>query len=219
VGSSRTIEADVRIIGATNADLPALCREGLFKADLLDRLSFEVLFLPPLRSRREDILLLARHFAGRMARETGREEAPVFSPRAEASLLEHPWPGNIRELKNAVERAVYLCDGGEIGDLNLDPFRNPYGPPPETEEGREISAGRPPLPAGETFRQESEDPEDLLPADLSGFLPARENLEREYLSRALKEARHNRKLAARLLGISYEQFRGFLRRYGDRLEG
>ena len=61
-------------------------------------LSFEVLFLPPLRNRREDILLLARHFAGRMARETGREEAPVFSPRAEASLLEHPWPGNIREL-------------------------------------------------------------------------------------------------------------------------
>jgi psp operon transcriptional activator len=127
VGGTQTLEANVRIIGATNADLGELCAQGRFKQDLLDRLSFEVLFLPPLRSRREDILLLAEHFAARMAREL-KTAVPVFSKTAVRQLLEYPWPGNIRELKNTVERAVYRCEGSEITGLSLDPFINPFAP-------------------------------------------------------------------------------------------
>ncbi len=93
VGSSTPIQADVRIIGATNADLPAMAEQGRFKRDLLDRLSFEVLFLPPLREREGDILLLARHFAARMAFEMGRQEVPQFSEDALVALERYQWPG------------------------------------------------------------------------------------------------------------------------------
>ncbi|MGD2014696.1 MAG: sigma 54-interacting transcriptional regulator, partial [Desulfobacterales bacterium] len=107
VGSSESIEVDVRIIAATNADVKALVAKNLFKQDLLDRLSFEVLMVPPMRERKEDILLLVNHFAGRMAVELGWTEIPQFSPEAVRALEEYQWPGNVRELKNVVERAVY----------------------------------------------------------------------------------------------------------------
>ena len=110
VGNSRPIEVDVRIVCATNADLVAMAERGQFKRDLLDRLSFEVLFLPPLRLRHGDILLLAGHFAARMAYELGLSEEMTFSPEAAAALETHPWSGNIRELKNVVERAVYKAE-------------------------------------------------------------------------------------------------------------
>ena len=110
VGSSQPISVNVRTIGATNADLPTLMAEGKFKRDLLDRLSFEVLFLPPLRERKEDIMLLANHFAARMSYEMGREEVPEFSDEAVDALEGYTWPGNVRELKNVVERAVYRSD-------------------------------------------------------------------------------------------------------------
>ena len=128
VGSSQPIAVDVRIIGATNADLKALAAEGKFKPDLLDRLSFEVLFLPPLRERREDIFLLANHFAVRMAFELGKEDVPQFSDTALALLDSYAWPGNIRELKNVVERAVYRAANPVIheSDIVLDPFQSPY---------------------------------------------------------------------------------------------
>jgi psp operon transcriptional activator len=106
VGSTESITVDVRIIAATNANLPALAAEGRFKLDLLDRLSFEVLFLPPLRERQGDIQLLTNHFAAQMAHELGRTAIPEFSDDAIDSLESYPWPGNIRELKNAVEGAV-----------------------------------------------------------------------------------------------------------------
>lgn len=114
VGSSLSVEVDVRIIGATNADLGALAERGDFKPDLLDRLSFEVLFLPPLRERDEDIMLLAGHFANRMAFELGREALPAFAPSAVSALEEYEWRGNVRELKNVVERAVILRRGPAI---------------------------------------------------------------------------------------------------------
>ena len=105
---------DVRLIAATNVDLRALAREGRFRHDLLDRLSFEVITLPPLRKRREDILLLANHFARRMAAELGRETAPLFSEGAVRTLLDYAWPGNVRELKNVVERLAILTGEAEV---------------------------------------------------------------------------------------------------------
>jgi len=147
VGGSVSVEVDVRIIGATNADLPALAEKGRFKRDLIDRLSFEVLFLPPLRERRGDILLLAYHFAQRMAYELERDAAPEFSAAARQQLEDHPWPGNVRELKNAVERAVYRSDTSVIDTIELDPFRSPYGagaPSGATAPAGTSPASRPP---------------------------------------------------------------------------
>ena len=118
VGSSESIEVDVRIIAATNADVKALAARNMFKEDLLDRLSFEVLVVPPLRERGEDIMLLTNYFAGRMAVELEREEIPQFQPGCSARALEvHPWPGNVRELKNVVERAVYRSQSTTISEI------------------------------------------------------------------------------------------------------
>src|SRR4030043_409450 len=96
VGSPERVDVDVRIVAATHADLEALVEQGRFKRDLLDRLSFEVLNLPPLRERKEDIVLLANHFAVRMAHELEREEVPRFGDDALKALEGYTWPGNVR---------------------------------------------------------------------------------------------------------------------------
>ena len=113
VGGNDTILTDVRIIGATNEDLPALAGQGKFRADLLDRLAFDVITLPPLRERTEDILPLATHFAVKMSGELGLELFQGFSEPALDLLMEYDWPGNVRELKNVIERAVYTALGND----------------------------------------------------------------------------------------------------------
>ncbi len=193
VGSSVTHEVDVRIIGATNTDLPQLCKEGKFKEDLLDRLSFEVLFLPPLRERAEDIMLLANYFSSKMALECGKAEMPRFSKQVEASLMAYSWPGNVRELKNVVERAVYRSDTTNIQEVQFDPFANPYG-----EQKQELTA-----------------PTQEL--DLTRYEKAREELELSYLQTALTRGEGNQKEAAKLLNLTYDQFRGLYRKYKDQL--
>jgi len=107
IGASKPIKVDVRIVAATNEHLPKLVEEGRFRADLLDRLCFEVITLPPLRHRESDIPVLADHFARRMALELEWDRWPGFSERAMEQMQNYPWPGNVRELRNAVERAVY----------------------------------------------------------------------------------------------------------------
>ena len=199
VGSSESVEVDVRIIAATNADLSDLARKNLFKQDLLDRLSFEVLFLPPLRERKEDIALLAGHFAGRMALELGWIETPIFSQEALRTLENHAWPGNIRELKNVVERAVYRSDSAIISDVELRPFDSPFE--------QLLPSTRPASP-----RDKMETPgSKALPR-----LPLKAavwELKRTMLETALHKAKYNQKNAARLLGLSYHQFRGLYRQY------
>ena len=199
VGSSDSIEVDVRIIAATNADLAGLVEAGRFKQDLLDRLSFEVLFLPPLRSRGEDILILAEHFAARMAFELGRDTLPTFSVRALAALRAYAWPGNIRELKNVVERAVYRSETSTITTVVFDPFKYPF----------ELKASDGSAPA---IRPETEEP--VKPADaLKPFKTAIEELKIKLLKDALQEAHFNQKKAAAKMGLTYDQFRGLYRRY------
>ena len=102
IGSSRPVRVDVRIVAATNEDLPRLAKEGRFRADLLDRLSFEVITLPPLRVREGDIPVLADYFGRRMAAEIGWENWPGFAEHVSRELEEYPWPGNVRELRNVV---------------------------------------------------------------------------------------------------------------------
>jgi len=216
VGGSQPIRVDVRIIGATNADLPQLAEEGKFKRDLLDRLSFEVLFLPPLRHRREDIALLARHFAARMALELGWREVPDFTPAAMDALEAYPWPGNIRELKNVVERAVYASGGAAIEAVTFDPFKVGW------EKGDMD-------PRSAALRGASAmDLETAVPSGSGGAAgPVRfplsleeavRELELGALRGALAEAKYHQGEAAKLLGMTYHQFRGLYRKHKDAVE-
>lgn len=214
VGGSELVQVNVRILGATNADLPAMARAGEFKVDLLDRLAFEVLNMPPLRERAGDILLLARHFAARMALELGWNEAPRFSEESEALLERYRWPGNIRELKHAVERAVYRSGGaGEITSIELDPFRQGLGPvtPADRSEDR-IAHGA---------SAESPDPSPVCPAFKLGEKPlpdAIRELEIEALRQALQATRFHQGSAAKRLGMTYHQFRSLFRKHRDLIE-
>jgi psp operon transcriptional activator len=201
VGSSESIEVDVRIIAATNADVKALALENKFKQDLLDRLSFEVLIVPPLRERGEDILLLANYFAGRMAVELGRREIPQFSSEAVRSMESHYWPGNVRELKNVVERAVYRSDSTLIAEIVFDPFSSPYPSKPPEVQRRAVNEG-----AGKT----SPGLDDLMSKPMKEALW---ELKVRMLERALTRAKFNQKKAAQLLGLTYHQFRGLYRQY------
>jgi DNA-binding NtrC family response regulator len=125
VGSSRTRQVDVRIVSATNADLNAEVVAGHFRADLQFRLNTIEIHLPPLRDRREDIPQLASHFLGKHAQRY-RKQLAAFDPAAMQALLDHPWPGNIRELDHAVERAVLMAQGDTVkaGDLGLRQSRD-----------------------------------------------------------------------------------------------
>ena len=198
VGGNETVQVDVRLIGATNADLPALARSGRFRPDLLDRLAFDVVQVPPLRDRRDDIMLLAHHFARRMASELGRTGFAGFTRRAETDLLAHGWPGNVRELRNAVERSVARSERPDraLDAVVLDPFAARAGSAPV--------APSPPSVAGEA----------VLPGAGGDFLAATRAFEARLLREALAAARFNQKRAASSLGLTYYQFRHHLRVHG-----
>ncbi len=203
VGGSRPVTVNVRIVGATNVDLPQRAKAGAFKEDLLDRLSFEVLTVPPLRMREGDVQVLTRHFAARMAVGMGYPEAPEFSARAMAMLTSHDWPGNVRELKNVVERAVYRSGPGTVREVVFDPFSSPYRPVERVE---------PVAPKTLTSR-DGVSRRAKADLDIPLAMAVRE-LEKAYLAQALKQGRHNQKRAAELLGLTYHQFRGLYRRLG-----
>ena len=125
VGGKKTLQCDVRLVAATNEDLPRLAAAGKFRSDLLDRLAFDVITLPPLRERPGDVMLLAEHFAINMSAELGREVFAGFTAGAREALRRYPWPGNVRELKNVVERCVYRAEAEELVDeIVLDPFES-----------------------------------------------------------------------------------------------
>jgi len=200
VGGSETLRVDVRIVGSTNADLQRLASDGSFRKDLLDRLAFDVINVPPLRERLEDIMPLAHAFAINMASELRWSYFPGFSSRISSALLRNRWPGNVRELKNTIERSVYRSQNPEqpITRLALDPFDTPFKID-DAKSAASISAT--PLRA------------PLLPADLTQRLIETEvNL----LNAALDKTRFNQRMAADLLGLSYHQFRGKLRKFNIR---
>jgi psp operon transcriptional activator len=201
VGSSASIEVNVRIVAATNADLVAMAFHKKFKQDLLDRLSFEVLQVPPLRHRKDDISLLANHFAARMAYEIGLEEMPRFSARAMTDLKRYAWPGNVRELKNVVERAVYRSDAPSISEIVFDPFHTGAPPPPE-----------------EVMAEKKQPPADDEHWKKMPLKRAVRELELLLLKEALSSARHHQRRAAEILGLSYHQFRGLYRKYAKELD-
>lgn len=207
IGSSRPMRVDVRIVAATNEHLPDKVARHQFRADLLDRLSFEVVTLPPLRARSGDVLVLAEHFGRRMASEMGWSDWPGFTRAAEAALVAYPWPGNVRELRNVVERAVYRWDAdGPIDAIQFDPFRSPHRP-----------ATTAPAPASAPDDQAPEAPphaarpEEDAPKDYKSRLA---RFEIDLLQSALAENRFNQRATAEALGLSYDQLRHALKRHG-----
>ncbi len=180
LGGSRVQKADVRVIAATNRDLSAALARGDFREDLYYRLSVFGIALPPLRERKDDILPLAEAFAEEIGKTVSRPCAGI-SRDAGAALLAYSWPGNVRELRNAIERAIILCDGGLITAEHL--------PAPKSGNGK--SAG-PPAP-----------PPDQNLSDV----------ERSLVENALKEARNNKALAARRLGITRSQLYSRIQKY------
>jgi psp operon transcriptional activator len=206
VGGSKSIKTDTRIVAATNIDLPSLAAAGNFRADLLDRLSFDVVTIPPLREREDDTLKLAEHFARRMASELSHELFPGFSKAAEQALLDYPWPGNVRELKNTVERAVYRFGGDEelITQIQFDPFDSPYRPSPGLEAGSATTSVSSPAVASDHTNP------PLGPID---FKETVKEFEVEILRNALELSKFNQRKAAEHLGLTYHQLRGYLRKY------
>jgi psp operon transcriptional activator len=194
LGGQQTLQVDVRIIAATNTDLKQRAAESLFRSDLLDRLSFDVVHLPALRQRSEDIPELAQHFAVHMCTELGWDMFAGFTPDAMNTLLQHDWPGNVRELKNAVERSLYRWGDPEdaVGEIIVDPFTSPFAEP--------VAAPPPDLPPP--------DPESPML-----FNERMHQIEKQFVQESLLQHDHNQRRTADALGLSYDQLRHLVRKH------
>jgi psp operon transcriptional activator len=213
IGSNRPIRVDVRIVAATNEHLPSLVDKGRFRADLLDRLAFEVVTLPPLRARDGDVVVLVDHFGRRMASELGWVEWPGFSEEALAELVAHDWPGNVRELRNVVERAVYRWDDPNLAVSNIvfDPFASPWRPAGHAHAHDDQPVAATAIAAANAtataMSQKQAGP-------VSDFRAAIEQLELNILTQTMGRVRHNQRAAAKALNLSYDQLRHALRKHG-----
>jgi Nif-specific regulatory protein len=193
LGGARTLRADVRVIAATNRDLAAAIARGDFREDLYYRLNVFEIHVPALRERPEDVLLLAELFLDELGRSMGRPAAGI-SRDAREWLLAYRWPGNVRELRNAIERAILLCDGGLITRDHLPAaVSRPEAARPG--EGNGAPRGDARFPPGGV---------DL------------EAVERGWVERALAESKGNKSRAARLLGLTRAQLYSRLEKYGLR---
>ena len=185
VGGHESIQVDVRVVAATNRDLQAMVRDGQFRQDLYYRLNVVEIVVPPLRSRGNDCLYLAQFFLDRFNAEMGRK-IEGFSEAAKKRLVAYSWPGNIRELKNVVERAVVLNANSEIdaSDLALTPA----------------------VAGGSTNAIHSETPAEMTLAEL----------EREHIERVLRHTGGNKSRASAILGIERSTLDRKLKRFADK---
>jgi psp operon transcriptional activator len=214
IGASKPISVDVRIVAATNESLPALVDKGKFRADLLDRLSFEVITLPPLRAREGDVPLLAEHFGRRMSVELDWPNWPGFTPRSIAELENYPWPGNVRELRNVIERAVYRHEDPErpIDEIIFNPFHSPWAPHGAVPAHAVAPAVLPHVDVG-TAEPPAQLSEPAALTETNDFRGAVSAYERALLEDGLKRNRFNQRATAAALGLSYDQLRHALKRH------
>ncbi|MCW1381540.1 phage shock protein operon transcriptional activator [Novosphingobium sp. KCTC 2891] len=205
IGASRPIRVDVRIVAATNEDLPRMAGQGRFRPDLLDRLSFEVITLPPLRVREGDIAVLADYFGRRMAAELHWDAWPGFTPHTQAQLEGYAWPGNVRELRNVIERAVYRWDdpATPIGHVQFDPFESPWKP-----------AASPAAPVAANDARPARPPARAELDEIADLRAAVEAHERAILEHHLGRNRYNQRQTAKALGLTYDQLRHCLKKHG-----
>jgi psp operon transcriptional activator len=193
VAGSESIQVNVRVIAATNADLKAAIAAGAFRADLYDRLAFEVINLPPLRDRMDDVPVLAAYFLSLFRLEVAGITVRDIHPEAFDRLARYDFPGNVRELKNVVERAIYMAQGDTLTAADVEAAL-----PAEAQEGVAVKAG------GDGF---VDDPARTLVDRVEAF-------EAWLCKDALERARFVQKDAAAMLGLSYDQFRQRYRKYG-----
>jgi len=215
VGGKSTVKVDTRLICATNEDLPTLAERGEFRSDLLDRLAFDVITLPPLRERKDDILLLAENFAINMARDLEWELFSGFTRAAQETLLDYPWPGNIRELKNTVERSVYRSANAHIPVHNiiLDPFKSPYRPVNRIKtQDRVVNVESVSTEVAHSPAENNAPDINInnFPCDLKSLS---NQFEIDLIKNALKNSQFNQKKTAEMLGLTYHQLRGYLKKY------
>lgn len=210
LGGEKVLSTNVRVVAATNVDLPSKAAKGEFRADLLDRLAFDVVTLPPLRARIADISLLADFFARRMAREMA-EDFPGFAPSAIAAMEAHAWPGNVRELRNFAQRITYRAisehqtEPVQFDPAALDPFASPWRPAGELAEP----------PAGTAAEAASAAPATPPPPVLDiSFEDQTRLFETSLIDTALSSFEGHQGKAAKALGLSYHQFRGLLKKHG-----
>jgi DNA-binding NtrC family response regulator len=214
LGENTVREVDVRILAASNLDLESAAREKLFREDLYYRLNVFKLVLPPLRDRRDDIPRLIEHFAGVHAATQGKPGPQIVSPEAMAALVARPWPGNIRELRNVMERAVLLSDEVILPEHLAD---EPGGTAPAPGPAAAAAAG-PALADPAPGLAEGDDlvlpPVDLERVPLKeAKRMAGERVERAYILAALRQSRWNKSKAARVLGLNYKTLREKIREH------
>ncbi len=243
VGGSKTLTTHTRIIAATNEDLPSLTHTGKFRADLLDRLAFDVITIPPLRERKEDILLLAEQFALNMTRELNLSLFSGFTESVKKKLLAYDWPGNVRELKNVIERSVYRNNNAHVpvNQLVIDPFASPYRPkvslPPNKNISQSLSnhsdiTGNESSPINSvadthnnsdnsdvntiscSIKKITENNKNVMPVT---YPVALKGLSQEYeiqlIQHALMNNQFNQKKTAQALSLTYHQLRAYLKKY------
>jgi psp operon transcriptional activator len=215
IGSSRPVRVDVRIVAATNESLPQLVEKGRFRADLLDRLCFEVVTLPPLRVREGDIEVLTDYFGRRMATELDWDSWPGFGPLAMRAMENYQWPGNVRELRNVVERAVYRWNDHSqpVDYVQFDPFESPWTPiatiPEVAFNGQAADdAVEEPARHNTDFSAVSE-----TQIKVGDFKATTEAFEKALLEQALAQHRYNQRQTAKALNLSYDQLRHSLKKH------
>ena len=193
MGGTEELGTDVRVVAATNRNLADLVGEGRFREDLYYRLNVIPIGLPPLRERLEDVPLIADHFLAQFAREMAKPIGHI-DPEAVVRLQRHHWPGNVRELENVIERAVALEVSDRIRAETL---------------GQDFGAGQPMGAAANRA--------ETIP--VTGFNLERhlEEVERNHVERALRQAGGVQMRAAELLGLSFRQFRYLVKKYGLKL--
>ncbi|WP_349367690.1 sigma-54 dependent transcriptional regulator [Salinarimonas sp.] len=215
VGGKRSVRVDIRLVSATNKSLLDLVKQGKFREDLYYRLNVFPMTLPPLRARREDIPDLVRSFVARTAAEEGKRVRGV-SPAAMDLLARYDWPGNVRQLENAIFRAVVLCDGDQLGvdefpqiAAQMDGYDVRIPPAPVFAE-----TGTAHAPVREVVRVEVKDPNALSLVDEEGQARTLEELEGEIIRFALKHYRGHMSEVSRRLGIGRSTLYRKLKEYG-----
>jgi two-component system response regulator PilR (NtrC family) len=194
VGGLEELQADIRVIAATNQDLGKAVADGRFREDLFYRINVIPIVLPPLRERREDIPLLAEHFLAKYAAQMDKPVTAIARPAMEL-LLKHDWPGNIRELENVIERAVAF-EG--------TPSVQPESLPPAVRGGLARSSAI------------AASGQEVLPAEGLDLEARVQQIERGYIAQALERANGVQVKAAELLGMSFRSFRYYVKKYNLR---
>jgi two-component system nitrogen regulation response regulator GlnG len=209
VGGGETVETDVRLIAATNADLEKLADDGRFRKDLYFRLNVFTIRLPPLRERGEDLPLLVEHYVKRFARELGKPVADI-PPDVQALLKAYPWPGNVRELQSVVKQSLLQMGGSVLLPDFLPPYVLGKGPPSKPETAAEAHTS---APAG-VFDWDQFVNGRIDAGSENLYSESLERMEREVLVRVLKHTDGNQLQAARILGITRGSLRNKIRALG-----